>query len=106
MLERLFSKNPVDFSIVRCVSIFDPRWLHSCLLDDSRQKLQRLLNNLVHLQTINYSGADETLTEITMFYQNIVKLKRGDFVSFEQKKVHLDDFYFKEVEVGKYKNLP
>ena len=41
----------------------------------------------------------------TMFYQNVVKLKRGDFVSFEKEKRRLDDFCFKKIEVSKYKNL-
>ena len=41
----------------------------------------------------------------TMFYQNVVKLKRGDFVSFEKEKRRLDDFCFKKIEVSKYKKL-
>ena len=83
-----FSKNPMDFSIVKCASVFDPTLLHSYLFDDSRQKLQRLPNNLVHLQVINLSRVDEALTVCTMFYQSIVKLKGGDFISFEKEKDH------------------
>ena len=40
-----------------------------------------------------------------MFYQNIVKLKGGDCVSFEKEKGCLDYFYIKKVEVSEYKNL-
>lgn len=41
----------------------------------------------------------------TMFYQNVVKLKRGDFVSFEKEKRRLDDFCFKKIEVSEYEKL-
>ena len=78
-----FSKNPMDFSFVKCASIFDATLLHWYLFDDSRQ---RLPNNLAHLQIINLSWVDEALTIFTMFYQNNVELKRGDFVSFEKEK--------------------
>lgn len=71
----------MDFSFVKCASIFDATLLHWYLFDDSRQ---RLSNNLAHLQIINLSWVDEALTIFTMFYQNNVELKRGDFVSFEK----------------------
>ena len=74
--------------------------LRSCWFDDSRQKLQKLLNILALLQIINSVGADEARIEFPMFYQIIAKLKRGDCVSFETEKGRLDDFYFKEVEVS------
>ena len=44
--------------------------------------------------------ADEALTEFTMFCQTIVKLTTRRFVI-----CRLVEFYSKEVEVGKYKNL-
>ena len=74
--------------------------LRSCWFDDSRQKLQKLLNVLALLQIINSLCADEALIEFPMFYQIIVKLKRGACVSFETEKGRLDDFYFREVEVS------
>ena len=73
----------MDFSFVKCASIFDATLLHWYLFDDSRQ---RLPNNLAHLQIIILSWVDEALTIFTMFYQNNVELKRGDFVSFEKEK--------------------
>ena len=73
----------MDFSFVKCASIFDATLLHWYLFDDSRQGLP---NNLAHLQIINLSWVDEALTIFTMFYQNNVELKGGDFVSFEKEK--------------------
>ena len=65
--------NPRVFSIVRCALVFNTRLVHSCLFDETRQKLQRLLNYLVHTQIIISLCACEGLTEVTIFYKNIVK---------------------------------
>lgn len=105
MLKKLSSKNPMDFSFVRYVSVIDPILLHSCLFDDSKQKLQRWLNDFIYLKVTNSLCANEGPPEFIIFNQNTVKLIKRRFRSFEKKKASLVDPHFKEVEIGKYKNL-
>ena len=105
MLEKLFEKSALASVVLRSASVFDP----FVMCELSKEKLQEhwkhLLKHLIHLGIIAPSRCDQVMAEFKSFLENEVKKMWHEFSGFCSKESRLDDFYFKTVGIGKYKEL-
>ena len=97
MLEKIFEKIILGFSLVRAATIFNPDFL----LELSKQKLiDRLKMLLKHFMTLSICSAtqcDQALADLSTFYQNELKHAKLNGSKFEKDKDRVDDFYVNEL---------
>ena len=105
LLERMFDKNPISFSIVKYESVLHPKVFLSQPLDVCKSLFQKLLFTLVHLKIICLSQADLALYEFSSFYYTSLRERKTSFESFQKERDRLDDFYIKETSIYNYKIL-
>ena len=104
MLGKLFEKSALASAVLCSASVFDP----SVMCELSKEKLQerwKHLKHLIHLGIIAPSRCDQAMAEFKSFQENEVKKMRHEFSGFCSNESRLDDFYFKTVGIGKYKEL-
>ena len=105
MLEKLFEKSALVSVVLRSASVFDPFVMCELSKEKLQERWEHLLKHLIHLAIIAPSRCDQAMAEFKSFQENEVKKIWHEFSGFCSKESRLDDFYFKTVGIGKYKEL-
>ena len=105
MLEKLFEKSALVSVVLRSASMFDPSVMWELSKEKLQERWKHLLKHLIHLGIIAPSRCDQAMAKFKSFQENEVKKMWHEFSGFCSKESRLDDFYFKTVHIGKYKEL-
>ena len=105
MLEELFKKSALASFVLHSASMFDPSVMCELLKEKLQERWKHLLKHLNHLGIIAPSRCGQAMAEFKSFQENEFKKMWHEFSGFCSKESRLDDFYFKTVVIGKYKEL-
>lgn len=92
MVSKLFEKAPVKYTLVRSLSVLDPR----VLLNNkelSSQKLTNVLRLLVENGWLEEKCCDDVLREFGQFFDKSLMFSSDSFWKFSPKSERLDEFY-------------
>lgn len=92
MVSKLFEKSPINYSLVRCLSVLDPRVLLRNK-DASSQKLTTVLQLLVESSRLDEKCCDDVLREFRQFFDRSLMESSESFQKFDPHSDHLDKFY-------------
>ena len=105
LIEKLFEKSPISYSVVRYDSIFDPKEMTSVDAELLQSKMKKNLQHFVKLGILDNISCDKALAHFIHFIQNESTLNLDKFKSFDRKDKRLDGFYFHVLCIQKYKEL-
>lgn len=94
MLQNLMNKNPINYSLVRSSSCFDPRKMAS-KPSDCQKSLKKVLVNLVERNVISDNKCDDIILQFNHFLENVVSVNPSAFNTFDPEKSRLDTFLHK-----------
>ena len=104
MAEKLFERTPLAPSLLQSASVFDPQNLLQMSKEKAFDLFKSLLSN-IQLNILPPNRCDQTLAEFKNCLDvKIERIKLTSFV-FSQKEQRLDEFFFKELGIAKYKEL-
>ena len=105
MLAKLFAKSALGSAVLRSASIFDPTLMCDLPIEKLEERWKQLLKHLIVLDIVAPNRCDKAMAELKVFEANEVKRMQSKFSGFSLKECRIDDFYFKDVGVAKYKEL-
>ena len=70
-----------------------------------QERWKQLLKHLIFLGIGAPNQCDKAMAELKVFKDNDVKKMQSEFSGFSSKECGIDDFYFRTVDVAKYKEL-
>ena len=85
MLQNLTNKNPINYSLVRSSSCFDPRKMAS-KPSDCQKSLKKVLVNLVERNVISDNKCDDIILQFNHFLENVVSVNPSAFNTFDPEK--------------------
>lgn len=91
IIQKLLDKNPAKLSMVRNVSVLDPRVITSESHDKCQTKFSRVMNVLVEVGRVNEHQAEQVLQQFDDFYDQFKG--ESSLVNFDKKKDRLDSTY-------------
>ena len=74
LLEKFFTRSPMKFTVVRNVSVFNPKQMVSEKPDQLREELKKLFHHLIYLNQVTTSLSENSLSQYKSFLQNNVKI--------------------------------
>jgi len=105
MVTKLISKIPLGAKILVYGSVFDPLLVKDKPKSDLLSKFKSLLQYLMELGVLSPDCCDRAMVE----FGNFIDLKTRNFeeklTTFVDGKQRLDELYFKELNVSKYKEV-
>ena len=105
ILSKIFQRSPLGSVVVRCSSVFDPNQVAVEGIELLECKLKRLLSHFMKLRILTSAMCDQALTEFSDFVQEVRSLYLNDFKCFDHTKTRLDNFYFQNFDIRRYKRL-
>ena len=104
MVEKLLERTPLVPSLLQSASVFDPQNLLQMSKEKAFDLFKSLLTN-IQLNILPPNRCDQALAEFKNCLDvKIEGIKLTSFV-FSQKEHRLDEFFFKELGIAKYKEL-
>ena len=104
MLYKLFERNSLDSTLLRCASVFDP----TCLLDMTHEKLnirwKGFLKYFSELDFLSTQKCDKAMVKLKSFVGDIKSKFQAELQGFI-RKVRLEKFYFEEINIQKYEKI-
>ena len=105
MVEKLLERTPLASSLLQSASIFDPQNMLQLSKEKAVDLFKSLLTNIIQLNILPPNRCDQALAEFKNCLDvKIEGIKLTSFV-FSQKEHRLDEFFFKELGIAKYKEL-
>ena len=98
LLDNFFARDQMKSAVFRNVSVFNPKQMVSEIPDQLKKKLKKLLHDLICLNKVTNTLAENSLSQYISFLQNDVKLKVQMFKQFSPTVNRLDDFFSNNVE--------
>ena len=98
LLDNFFARDQMKSAVFRNVSVFNPKQMVSKIPDQLKKKLKKLLHDLICLNKVTNTLAENSLSQYISFLQNDVKLKVQMFKQFSPTVNRLDDFFSSNVE--------
>lgn len=92
MLQSLMKKNPINYSLVRASTCFDPRKMFS-KPTDCQKSLKQVLVHFVENNLIDDKECDDIVLQFKNFLDDIVMIYPSAFKTFEPEKCRLDTFF-------------
>ena len=104
MAEKLLERTLLVSSLLQSASVFDPQNLLQMSKEKAFDLFKSLLSN-IQLNILPPNRCDQALVEFKNCLDVKIKgIKLASFV-FSQKEHRLDEFFFKELGIAKYKEL-
>lgn len=104
LIKKLLDKCPVTYSLVRNLSMLNPKEMLSNG-DLCKVKLKRTLTYLVNCNRLPERDCDEIISQYTNFLDNIPSIGSEIFAGFNPYEDRVDEFLCKYMTVAKYNKL-
>ena len=104
-LNKLFERCPLNSNVIKSAAIFDLTKLVSFSKTILIKRMKTLLMEMMESKIMSSTDCDKTASEFNGLTDSEVKKLRVEFKVFDQKLHHLDEFYFKKVQIQHYKTL-
>ena len=105
VLLKLFERSPLGSVLLRRSVVFNPTLTLTVTKEEMQRCLKGLLAHLIDLNIIIPITCDTVADLFSTYLENEVKTHKQKFENFDPKNTRLDTFYFKDLDIGKYKEL-
>ena len=99
-IEKLSERCPLNSVVVRMSVVFNPVIMQRSSEDELLEKLKILLHHFVSQKVFVMCKADQVVKEYSLLKKELLQVDK-DLTKIDR----LDDFYFKEMKVSRYKEL-
>lgn len=104
LLQKLLTKCPASYSLVRNLSALNPREMASDA-DQSISRFKRVVSQLVNVRRIKESDCDAIIQEYTSFLDNIPAFGSEKFLNFKFSTDRLDELFSTYMNTESYQKL-